>query len=131
MIFFVWSRRSVMTEARPTSEPVPEVVGTPIVGAMPATFTRVYQSSRSSKSQIGRDCPTISAIALPVSSALPPPNAMTPSCAPRRYAATPFVTFASTGFACRSENTSQREAGAAARIDCLGDHRQRGECRDR
>ena len=53
-------------------------------GAMPATFTRVYQSSRSSKSQIGRVWPTISAMALAVSSALPPPKAMTPSCPPRR-----------------------------------------------
>ena len=62
IIFFSWVTGWVTTPARPTSEPVPEVVGTPIVGAMPATFTRVYQSSRSSKSQIGRDCPTISAI---------------------------------------------------------------------
>ena len=30
-----------MTEARPTSEPVPEVVGTAMMGAMPASLTRV------------------------------------------------------------------------------------------
>jgi len=48
-------------------------------GAMPATFTRVHQSSRSSKSQIGRVWPAISAIALAASSPLPPPIAITPS----------------------------------------------------
>ncbi|KAG1172196.1 hypothetical protein G6F35_016910 [Rhizopus arrhizus] len=31
---------SVMTDARPTSDPVPAVVGTATTGAMPATFTR-------------------------------------------------------------------------------------------
>ena len=95
------------TEARPTSEPVPDVVGTATTGAMPATLTRVNQSSRSSKSQIGRVWPTISAMALAASSALPPPNAITPSWPPARNAATPAVTFASTGFGCTSENTSQ------------------------
>ena len=79
MIFFWCVDSSRMTDARPTSEPVPAVVGTAIVGAMPATFTRVYQSSRSSKSHSGRVCPTMSAMVLPASSALPPPKAMTPS----------------------------------------------------
>ncbi len=46
MIFLVWSRSSVITAARPTSEPVPAVVGTATTGAMPSTSTRVYQSSR-------------------------------------------------------------------------------------
>ena len=31
---------SVMTDARPTSDPVPAVVGTATTGAMPVTFTR-------------------------------------------------------------------------------------------
>src|SRR5512145_3322919 len=53
-----------MTEARPTSEPVPEVVGTATMGAMPLGSTRVHQSPISSKSQIGRFCPIISATAL-------------------------------------------------------------------
>ena len=79
MIFFRCVASSRMTDARPTSEPVPAVVGTAIVCAMPATFTRVYQSSRSSKSHSGRVCPAISAMVLPTSSALPPPKAMTPS----------------------------------------------------
>ena len=82
MIFLVWSRTSVMTDARPTSDPVPDVVGTATTGAIPATSTRVNQSSRSSKSQIGRLCPTMSATALAVSRALPPPNAITPSWIP-------------------------------------------------
>ena len=79
MIFLVWSERSVITEARPTSEPVPAVVGTATTGAMPATSTRVNQSSRSSKSHSGRVCPTINAMAFAASSALPPPKATTPS----------------------------------------------------
>ena len=82
MIFLVWSRSSVMTEALPTSEPVPEVVGTATTGAMPLWSARVHQSSRSSKSQIGRRWPAMNAIAFPASSALPPPNAITPSCPP-------------------------------------------------
>ncbi|MNL18496.1 hypothetical protein D3C87_1396410 [compost metagenome] len=40
MIRFTWADSSVMTDARPTSEPVPAVVGTATTGAMPATFTR-------------------------------------------------------------------------------------------
>ena len=51
MIFLVRSRTSVITDARPTSEPVPEVVGTATTGAMPPASARVHQSSRSSKSQ--------------------------------------------------------------------------------
>ena len=82
MIFFTWVASSVMTEARPTSEPVPDVVGTAMIGAMPAGSTRVHQSPTSSKSQIGRFCPTMSATALAASSAEPPPKAMTPSCLP-------------------------------------------------
>ena len=87
-----------MTEARPTSDPVPAVVGTATTGTMPATMTRLYQSSRSSKSQIGRTCPIMSATAFAVSSALPPPKAMTPSCPPAWNAFTPAETLASTGF---------------------------------
>ena len=54
MILLVWSRTSVMTDARPTSEPVPEVVGTATTGAIPSASARVHQSSRSSKSQSER-----------------------------------------------------------------------------
>ena len=59
---------------RRLSEPVPEVVGTATTGTMPASSTRVHQSSRSSKSQMGRVWPTMSAVAFPVSRALPPPK---------------------------------------------------------
>ena len=107
MIFLVWSRVSVITDARPTSEPVPEVVGTATTGAIPPGSARVHQSSRSSKSQIGRICPDISATAFAASSALPPPNPITPSWPPSRKARTPSVTFGSTGFARTSEKTSQ------------------------
>ena len=78
MIFFVWSRSSVTTAARPTSEPVPAVVGTATQGAMPATSTRSHQSSRSSKSKSGRVWPDINATHFAASIADPPPNATTP-----------------------------------------------------
>ena len=76
-ISFFWCVSSlVMTETRPTSEPVPDVVGTAMIGATPAGSTRSQLSPTSSKSQIGRFCPAISAMALPASSALPPPKAI-------------------------------------------------------
>ena len=49
----------VITPARPTSEPVPAVVGTAMIGAIPSVLARDHQSPMSSKSQTGRDCATI------------------------------------------------------------------------
>ena len=83
----------MITDARPTSEPVPEVVGTATTGAIPPASARVHQSSRSSKSHRGRVCPDISATAFAASSALPPPNPITPSWPPSRNARTPSATF--------------------------------------
>ena len=97
MMRLTCSRSSVMTEARPTSEPVPAVVGMATTGAMPATFTRRWLSPTSSKSQSGRSWPAIKAIALAASSAEPPPNAMTPSWPPALNAATPSSTFLPVG----------------------------------
>ena len=74
--------RLVITPARPTSEPVPAVVGTATTGAIPAGSARVHQSPMSSKSHIGRVCPRMKAMTLPQSSAEPPPKATTPSCPP-------------------------------------------------
>jgi hypothetical protein len=82
--FLVWVSRLVMTPARPTSEPVPAVVGTATTGAMPAGSARVHQSPTSSKSHIGRVWPAMKAMTLPQSSAEPPPKATTPSCSPAR-----------------------------------------------
>ena len=124
MIFLRLSPSSRITLARPTSEPVPEVVGTPITGAMPFGSTRVHQSSRSSKSQIGRVWPAISAIAFAVSSALPPPNAITPSwppaCRPRRRPST----FARPGSAGRPR-TPRSQAPRRGELHRVRDHRQR------
>ena len=79
-----------MTAARPTSEPVPAVVGTATTGAMPSTFdARVPVLAILEIQERPRLARPSDAIALPTSSALPPPNAMTPSCAPaaiRRHA---------------------------------------------
>ena len=84
MIFFSCVSSLVMTLARPTSEPVPAVVGTATTGAMPLGSARVHQSPMSSKSHKGRVWPAMKAMALPTSSAEPPPKATTPSCAPSR-----------------------------------------------
>ena len=52
--FLVCVASSVMTPARPTSEPVPAVVGTATTGRIPLGSARVHQSPTSSKSHIGR-----------------------------------------------------------------------------
>ena len=69
IIFLVCVASSVMTPARPTSEPVPAVVGTATIGAIPSGSARVHQSPTSSKSHIGRVCPAMKAMTLPTSSA--------------------------------------------------------------
>ena len=76
MIFLVCVVSSVTTPARPTSEPVPAVVGTATIGAISSASARVHQSPMSSKSQTGRVCPAMKAMSLPVSSPLPPPKAI-------------------------------------------------------
>ena len=68
-----------MTDALPTSDPVPAVVGTATIGAITSEFARVHQSSISSKSQIGRDWPAKKATTFPRSKPDPPPKAITPS----------------------------------------------------
>ena len=73
-----------MTLARPTSDPVPAVVGTATLGAMASASARVHQSPTSSKSQTGRVWPAMKATILPRSSAEPPPKATTPSWSPAR-----------------------------------------------
>ena len=88
----------VMTPARPTSEPVPAVVGTATTGAILSASARVHQSPISSKSQSGRVCPAMKAMTLPVSRPEPPPKATTPSWPPSRKAAMPASRFESTGF---------------------------------
>ncbi len=84
MIFFLWVALFVSTPARPTSDPVPAVVGTAMTGAIFEASARVYQSPMSSRSQTDRSgrWSAISAIILPRSSAEPPPKQMTPSCRP-------------------------------------------------
>ena len=85
--FLVCVASSVITDARPVSEPVPAVVGTAMVGRIPAGLARVHQSPISSKSHIGRVWPAMKAIALAASRPEPPPQAITPSCLPARSTA--------------------------------------------
>ncbi|MNF39991.1 hypothetical protein D3C85_604260 [compost metagenome] len=105
MMRLMCSASSVITEARPTSEPVPAVVGTATTGAMPATSTRLQLSPTSSKSHSGRFWPTIRAMALPASSAEPPPKAITPSWPPALKAATPSITLCPVGLPLIAENS--------------------------
>ena len=46
MIFFSRVSSRVITPARPTSEPVPAVVGTAMIGAMPSVLARFYKALR-------------------------------------------------------------------------------------
>ena len=110
--FLVCVASSVMTPARPTSEPVPAVVGTATIGAIPFGSARVHQSPTSSKSHIGRVCPAMKAMTLPASSAEPPPKATTPSWPPARSTARPASTFDSTGLGL----TSEKIAGLEPRV---------------
>ena len=107
MIRLLWSASLVITAARPTSEPVPAVVGIASTGRMPSTLARRQLSPRSSKSQSGRLCPAMKATALAASSPLPPPSAITPSCAPARRASTPWSTSCPVGFGRIAANRSQ------------------------
>ena len=82
MIFFSWVTGCVTTPARPTSEPVPAVVGTAMIGEIFEASARVHQSPTSSRSNTEIVWPCISAIILPMSRPDPPPKAITPSCLP-------------------------------------------------
>jgi hypothetical protein len=53
MMRLVWSVVLVRTAARPTSDPVPAVVGTASSGWMTFASARVHQSPMSSRSQTG------------------------------------------------------------------------------
>ena len=118
-----------MTPARPTSEPVPAVVGTATIGAMPAGSARVHQSPTSSKSHIGRVWPRMKAMTLPASSAEPPPKATTPSWPPSRIAASPAATLASVGFGLDLGEDRGRQPGGGEGAERPAGHRQPGEAR--
>ena len=114
MIFFSCVSALVMTPARPTSEPVPAVVGTAMMGAMASAFARVQLSPTSSKSHRGRSWPAIMAITLPASSAEPPPMAMTPSIFPEQKTSAPFSMFSPTGLGLMSAKTFTPSPSAAS-----------------
>ena len=108
MIFLVCVASSVITPARPTSLPVPAVVGIAMIGAIASARARCHQSPTSSKSQSGRLWPAMNAITLPQSRALPPPRATTPSWLAAWNARTPASTLAATGL----ERTSVNSPGS-------------------
>ena len=117
--FLVWVVSSVMTPARPTSEPVPAVVGTATMGKMPLGSARVHQSPISSKSHIGRVCPAMKAMTLPTSSPEPPPKAMTPSWPPSRSTLMPASTLAEIGLGFTSAKSADGNAGILEQLRCV------------
>ena len=102
-----------MTLARPTSEPVPAVVGTAMIGSIALASARVHQSPISSKSHKVRVWPRIKASIFPRSRPDPPPNATTPSCCPARYTSKPAATLISFGFGSTCENIALPKPAAA------------------
>ena len=125
-----------MTPARPTSEPVPAVVGTATTGAIPAGSARVHQSPMSSKSHSGRVCPDMKATTLPVSSAEPPPNATTPSWPPLEYARSPASTWLEAGLPRTAPNSAESLTAGEGLLDhrsvdqaFIGDDAAAASCR--
>ncbi len=94
---------SVITVARPTSEPVPAVVGMAKTGGIGRSSAGAV--SVISKSQSGRGVDTARATDFPQSSPLPPPMATTASAACVRYSCAPAVTSAAIGSGCTSLKT--------------------------
>src|SRR2546423_11576635 len=91
------------TELRPTSLPVPAVVGTVTHEASADGFAGALKLRSGTSGQLTRMRST-----LPTSSALPPPTATTESHFPARNASAARSTSSSTGFGVTPENTGQR-----------------------
>ena len=119
MIFFSWVTELETTPARPTSEPVPAVVGTAMIGVILSASARVHQSPTSSKSQTGRVCPHMKATILPRSSPEPPPKAITPSCPPSLKALMPCSRLISLGFGSTSANSALPRPACSSRASVL------------
>ncbi len=105
----------VSTPARPTSEPVPAVVGTATLGWIASQSARFHQSPMSSKSQTGRVWSAMKATSLPRSRPEPPPKATTPSCPPALNASIPALRSCSFGFARTSANSARPSLPASSR----------------
>ena len=78
-----WPSVSVTTALRPTSLPVPAVVGSAIIGGIACT-TSLLPPIRSSYCASGGSCVTSSRMIFPASMAEPPPRATIESASPRR-----------------------------------------------
>ena len=129
MIFLVWVFSLVTTAARPTSEPVPAVVGTATTGAITEASARVHQSPTSSKSNTERVWSFMKAISLPASSAEPPPNATTPSCPPALNAAMPAARFELDRIGLHFGEQFGRRSSRRQRLHRLRRHRHLGDHR--
>ncbi len=92
------------TVLRPTSLPVPAVVGTCTIGGMLGVM-RASPPLASSYCSRGGWWFTSNAIALAMSSDAPPPTPRTESAPAARYASTPFNASASVGLAAKSVKT--------------------------
>ena len=121
MILFSCASTSLITLARPTSEPVPAVVGTAITGRILAGSASLKLSPTSSNAQSGRSCRVAKAMALPASSEEPPPKAITPSPPCARSAAPPRATSSPVGSLAMSlkRATSIPSPASAARASAI------------
>jgi hypothetical protein len=97
--------RSVATALRPTSLPVPAVVGSAIIGGRgPSTFALPPRAS--SYSERGPSCVAHSRTSLPTSSALPPPSAITTSAFSSTNALVAAAASSSVGLPATRSNTA-------------------------
>jgi hypothetical protein len=115
MIVFLPVRSIVITAERPTSLPVPAVVGTAYRGGTGCTMC-ASPPLASSKRSSGPSCVARTAMALATSMGLPPPSATIPSNLPRRNVSAPATTSASTGLGwTRSKGSAEIPARSSAR----------------
>ena len=115
---------SETTDERPTSDPVPAVVGTATNHGMGNVIARTCGWSHA-YSRMSPGCCAIRATALATSSAAPPPTPMTASARCALYAAAPAMTWLRTGLPKISENTATSRPGRSA--SSVPEQRQRGD----
>src|SRR5215213_11341243 len=97
------------TELRPTSLPVPAVVGIVTHGAKAGGLAGALNPRNATSGQLTRTRSTF-----PTSSALPPPTATTESHRPARNASAARSTSSSIGFGVTPENTGHRPPDSAS-----------------
>ncbi len=118
--FFTCVTSSEMTDERPTSDPVPEVVGTATKYGIGWSIGRTCGWSHA-YSRTSPGCVPMSATALATSTAAPPPRPITASARCARNAAAPAITCDPTGLPEMPENAAaSRPPNSAMNSDSKG-----------